>query len=83
MFGAKAEKLPIYLTRGTKVTVIGQFLLENWTGKDGTEKTTAVVLVNEIDFSSKQGNKPQQNQPLVSQSGNVTSDPFYDTEIPL
>ncbi|WP_238334484.1 single-stranded DNA-binding protein, partial [Arsenophonus endosymbiont of Bemisia tabaci] len=56
MFGAKAEKLPIYLTRGTKVTVIGQFLLESWTGKDGTEKTTAVVLVNEIDFSSKSDN---------------------------
>ncbi|MFS1582935.1 MAG: single-stranded DNA-binding protein [Candidatus Arsenophonus phytopathogenicus] len=56
-FGTKAEKLPIYLTRGTKVTVIGQFLLESWTGKDSTEKTTAVVLVNEIDFSSKQERK--------------------------
>ncbi|MCX2959490.1 MAG: single-stranded DNA-binding protein, partial [Serratia symbiotica] len=39
MFVAKAEKLPIYPTRGTKVTVIGQFLLESWTGKDGTEKS--------------------------------------------
>lgn len=54
IFGAKAEKLPIYLTRGIKVTVIGQFLLESWTGKDGTEKTTAVILVDEIDFTSQQ-----------------------------
>lgn len=38
MFGAKAEKLPIYLARGSKVTVIGQFSLESWPGKDGTEK---------------------------------------------
>lgn len=83
MFGVKAEKLPIYLTRGTKVTVIGQFLLESWTGKDGTEKTTAVVLVNEIDFSSKQESKPQQNQSIANQSRNVTSEQFCDDEIPF
>lgn len=83
MFGAKAEKLPIYLTRGTKVTVIGQFLLESWTGKDGTEKTPAVMLVNEIDFSSKQENKLQQNQSIASQPRNAPQEQFYDTEIPF
>lgn len=51
MFGAKAEKLPIHLKKGTKVTVAGQLLIDKWIGKDGKEKTTVAVLVNDIDFS--------------------------------
>ncbi|CAK8737909.1 Single-stranded DNA-binding protein [Sodalis praecaptivus] len=81
MFGAKAEKLPRYLTKGTKATVTGQFVLENWTAKDGTEKSTPVVIVNEIDFTSKQDGQPQQNKPSVS---NEATPPFdEDSGIPF
>ncbi|CAK8739147.1 Single-stranded DNA-binding protein [Sodalis praecaptivus] len=79
MFGARAEKLPRYLTKRTKVTVTGQFVLESWTAKDGTEKSTPVVIVNEIDFTSKQEEQPQQNKPPVS---NEASPPF-DDDIPF
>ena len=79
MFGARAEKLPRYLTKGTKVTVTGQFVLENWTAKDGTEKSTPVVIVNEIDFTSKQEGQPQQNKPPVSNE----APPTFDDDIPF
>uniref|UniRef100_A0A1A9WSH8 Single-stranded DNA-binding protein n=1 Tax=Glossina brevipalpis TaxID=37001 RepID=A0A1A9WSH8_9MUSC len=79
MFGARAEKLPCYLTKGTKVTVTGQFVLESWTAKDGTEKSTPVVIVNEIDFTSKQEGRPQQNKPTVSDE----APPPFDDNIPF
>ncbi|WP_243466272.1 single-stranded DNA-binding protein [Sodalis glossinidius] len=79
MFGARAEKLPCYLTKGTKITVTGQFVLESWTAKDGTEKSTPVVIVNEIDFTSKQEGRPQQNKPTVSDE----APPPFDDNIPF
>lgn len=79
MFGARAEKLPRYLTKGTKVIVTGQFVLESWTAKDGTEKSTPVVIVNEIDFTSKQEGKPQQSKSPVSNE----APPPFDDDVPF
>lgn len=79
MFGARAEKLPRYLIKGMKVTVTGQFVLESWTAKDGTEKSTPVVIVNEIDFTSKQEVQPQQNKPPVSNE----APPPFDDDVPF
>ena len=56
LFGVKAEKLPQYLTKGTKVTVSGEFVLEQWE-KDGVKHSMPCVLVNALDFS---GSKQEQ-----------------------
>ena len=60
LFGAKAEKLPQYLTKGTKVTVVGEFVLEEWTGQDGTQNKMPTIIVNSIDFGGKQQGQQQQ-----------------------
>ncbi len=67
MFGSKAEKLPEYLTKGTKVTVTGEFVMEEWTSQSGEKKSAPVIIVNQLDFGGNCGNqaggqKPQQNQ---------------------
>ena len=49
LFGVKAEKLPQYLTKGTKVTVSGEFVLEQWE-KDGVKHSMPCVIVNALDF---------------------------------
>ena len=49
LFGVKAEKLPQYLTKGAKVTVSGEFVLEQWE-KDGVKHSMPCVLVNALDF---------------------------------
>ena len=49
LFGVKAEKLPQYLTKGTKVTVSGEFVLEQWE-KDGVKHSMPCVIVNSLDF---------------------------------
>ena len=64
LFGVKAEKLPQYLTKGTKVTVSGEFVLEQWE-KDGVKHSMPCVLVNSLDFG---GGKPEQG---VGQHGGL------------
>ena len=67
MFGSKAEKLPPHLTKGIKVTVTGEFVMEEWTSQSGEKKSAPVIIVNQLDFGGNGGNqagsqKPQQNQ---------------------
>lgn len=75
MFGPKAEKLPPHLTRGIKVTVTGEFVMEEWTSQSGEKKSAPVIIVNQLDFGGNGGNqaggqKPQQSahQPQTPQS---------------
>lgn len=65
MFGSKAEKLPPHLTKGIKVTVTGEFVMEEWTSQSGEKKSAPVIIVNQLDFGGNSGNqagsqKPQQ-----------------------
>ncbi|MEX9484071.1 single-stranded DNA-binding protein [Proteus mirabilis] len=77
MFGSKAEKLPEYLTKGTKVTVTGEFVMEEWTSQSGEKKSAPVIIVNQLDFGGNGGNQagsqqstrqPQQEQQQTSQN---------------
>ena len=77
LFGVKAEKLPQYLTKGAKVTVSGEFVLEQWE-KDGVKHSMPCVIVNALDFGgskSEQGGgqqggwgQPQQAQQATQQA---------------
>lgn len=80
MFGPKAEKLPSYLTKGTKVTVVGEFILEEWEDNQGQKRSTPVLIVNALDFSSK-GNSP--GSPAQGQPRGQSTEPDYDTDIPF
>ncbi|MEQ4625210.1 single-stranded DNA-binding protein [Providencia manganoxydans] len=62
MFGTKAEKLPQYLTKGTKVTVTGEFVMEEWTSQSGEKKSAPVIIVNQLDFSGN-NNQAGSQQP--------------------
>ena len=55
ILGDRAEKLSQYLTKGSKVTAFGEFVLEEWE-KDGAKHSRPVIIVREVDFGgSKQG----------------------------
>lgn len=81
MFGAKAEKLPPHLTKGTKVTVVGEFLIEEWEDNQGQKRSTPVLIVNSLDFSSKNPATSTTKQQQASSSS--TSDDHYDPDIPF
>ncbi|WP_284309056.1 single-stranded DNA-binding protein [Proteus mirabilis] len=63
MFGSKAEKLPEYLTKGTKVTVTGEFVMEEWTSQSGEKKSAPVIVVNQLDFGGNGGNQAGSQKP--------------------
>lgn len=87
MLGSKAEKLPPHLTKGIKVTVTGEFVMEEWTSQNGEKKSAPVIIVNQLDFGGNGGNqagsqKPQQpaQQPQAPQSEPPMD---FDDDIPF
>nr|WP_154927742.1 single-stranded DNA-binding protein [Pantoea agglomerans] len=80
MFGAMAEKLSASILKGAKVTVTGEFVLEEWAKDDGTKVSTPTILVRDIDLPPKQ-NVQQQIRP--QQSRGQSTEPDYDTSIPF
>lgn len=74
LFGKKAEgTLPQYLTKGTKVTVTGAFVLEEWQGQDGQQNRMPVIIVNQLDFGGSNQGVATQNPQNPSNNGNSGS----------
>lgn len=73
LFGGQAEKLPHYLTKGVKVVVTGEFVLEEWQDKDGNKRSTPTIIVSSLEFASQsngnQAQKPQQQSTAPQNSG--------------
>lgn len=65
MFGAMAEKLSAAIVKGAKVTVSGEFLVEEWTRQDGTQAQMPTILVRYIDLPPRgtPGNDAPRQQP--------------------
>lgn len=76
MFGERAQKLAHHITKGTKLTVTGSFVLDEWEN-NGVKHSRPVILVNDFEFGggsqgqSNQGSyqqqRPQQNQQRAPQ----------------
>ena len=90
MFGERAQKLAQHITKGTKLTITGSFVLDEWE-KDGVKHSRPCVLVNDFDFGgSAQGQqqsqggynqqRPQQNQ--QQQYSQPKPDFEFDDDLP-
>ncbi|HHX3893259.1 single-stranded DNA-binding protein [Citrobacter freundii] len=88
MFGAMAEKLSVAVVKGAKVTVSGEFVIEEWTRQDGSAAQTPTILVRDIDLPPRgtPGNdKPRQQAQWQRQQPIPPSEPpmNFDDEIPF
>ena len=98
MFGARADGLHKYLTKGTKVAIEGKLRWSQWESKDGTGKRSKLeVIVDEIEFMSSRNSagagQPQgmdQSAPSSvapsSAANQIPAAPdlsVYDEEIPF
>ncbi|QAT69525.1 single-stranded DNA-binding protein [Citrobacter freundii] len=88
MFGAMAEKLSVAVVKGAKVTVSGEFVIEEWTRQDGTAAQTPTILVRDIDLPPRgaPGNdKPRQQKPQQSSPAPQQNEPpmDFDDDIPF
>nr|DAL17983.1 MAG TPA_asm: Single strand binding protein [Caudoviricetes sp.] len=79
MFGAMAEKLSAAILKGAKVTVTGEFVIEEWDKNDGSKASIPTILVRDIDLPPKQ-NGQQQSRP---QQRGQSTEPDYDESIPF
>jgi single-strand DNA-binding protein len=64
MFGKRAQAVAQYLTKGTKVSVQGKLHYSSWQGKDGTSRSKLEVMVDELEFMSRENQQQQYQQPV-------------------
>lgn len=87
LFGKRAESLAQYLTKGQSVTITGSVSQRKYTDKNGVEKISTDVRVNDIALQggkreATQSQQPQQRQqaPRPSNSGGFAD---MDDDLPF
>ena len=60
MFGARAEALSRYLSKGTKVAIEGKLRWSQWE-RDGQKRSKIEVIVDELEFMSSRNSAAQQS----------------------
>lgn len=72
LFGKRAETVSRFIDKGSKVAIEGSLRYSSWE-KDGHKRSKLEVIVDEIEFMSRQGQGEAQNQPQQQQPNNYTS----------
>lgn len=87
LFGKRAESLAQYLTKGQSVTITGSVSQRKYTDKNGVEKISTDVRVNDVALQggkreATQSQQPQQRQqaPQPSNSGGFAD---MDDDLPF
>lgn len=82
MFGNRAESVSNYLSKGAKVAIEGKLRYSTWE-RDGQKRSKLEVIVEEIEFMSREiGSKPQNQQQPTNEPIEVESS-VYDDDIPF
>lgn len=77
MFGARAEAVANYLTKGTKVAIEGHLRWSQWE-RDGQKRSKVEVIVDELEFMSRRDNaQPVQAEVIDASTG------VYEDSIPF
>lgn len=83
LFGARAEDIAKYLTKGFKVALTGKLSYSSWE-KDGQKRSKLEVIVDEVDFMSSGQQQQPQVQPMAQQPAPpVAQASIYDEDIPF
>ena len=77
IFGKRAESLSQYLLKGQQVTIAGSITEREWTDKNGQQRKSMDVRVNDIALqggkpsgeASRQAAKPMTQRPATAKSG--------------
>lgn len=78
LFGARAEALAPYLTKGKKVSVDGRLRYHSWM-KNEEKRHALSVLVTDIEFADSKG----VGKDTVSAKGQSAEPETYDADIPF
>ena len=81
VFGARAEPLSRFLSKGQKVAVEGKLRYSSWETKDGQRRSKLEVVVDEIDFLSQRGGQ-QGGGYAAPQGGSFQQGPSFSAPAP-
>ena len=79
MFGARAEAVSRYISKGSKVAVEGRLRWSQWE-KDGQKRSKIEVIVDEIEFMSRREDVAQVS---ARQPASAPAPDVYDEDIPF
>ena len=80
---AQAEFLAKYFAKGDKVAVEGYLDDNVWTDKEGKERKDKIVVVNEVEFVEKKGNKTTDNTSEDNNNTTVADNSDNDEDLPF
>lgn len=86
LFGKRGESLSPYLKDKTQVCVSGELANRKWTDKDGQERFSLEVRVNELTLvgGKQEGGQQQQSQPhQAAPSKRVSHGDDFDSDVPF
>ena len=75
VFGARAEPLSRFLSKGAKVAIEGKLRYSSWEAKDGGKRSKLEVVVDEVEFMSRDGGAYQHPSPQPEQQSFAASAP--------
>lgn len=76
MFGARAESVSRFLSKGSKVAIEGKLRWSQWE-RDGQKRSKIEVIVDEIEFMSRNDNNRQSNSSYQQASSDQTKNTTY------
>lgn len=82
LFGARAEKLAQYLTKGTRIALTGKLRYSSWE-KDGQKRSKLTVIVNDIEFLSRGGEGTGNAGTSAPAATPAPAADDYDDEVPF
>lgn len=84
MFGARAEAVSRFLSKGSKVAIEGKLRYSHWQAKDGSNRSKLEVIIDEIEFMSRaEKHSPVDGGYYAAQQGPQTQGGLYDEDIPF
>lgn len=78
LFGARAESVVRFLTKGSKVAIEGKLRWSQWE-RDGQKRSKIEIIVDEIEFMSMRNEETEQTYAPVEQPVPA----IYDENIPF
>lgn len=75
-FGKIAEVIEKYVTKGTKIAIVGRIQTGSYTNKDGVKVYTTDVMIEELEFAESRNS--QQSNDNVSRPASRNDDGFMN-----
>lgn len=83
MFGTRAENVSRYLRKGSKVAIEGKLRWSQWEDKQGGKRSKIEVIVDDLEFMSRDGGDGKQPAPAKAATAAPAADAYAQEDIPF